>query len=90
MVAGMSVRVAPGLRTSPESLALGKAAKNAKEALDRGEDQKMAAMRDRLQQGILAQVEDAGVNGDGAPRVPNTQTFTSTTSTAKRWSLHWI
>ena len=29
-------------------------------------------MRDRLQQGILAQVEDAGVNGDGATRVPNT------------------
>jgi cysteine desulfurase len=32
----------------------------------------MAAMRDRLQQGILAQVEDAGVNGDCATRVPNT------------------
>jgi cysteine desulfurase len=32
----------------------------------------MAAMRDRLQQGILAQVDEAGVNGDGAPRVPNT------------------
>ena len=29
-------------------------------------------MRDRLQQGILAQVDEAGVNGDGAPRVPNT------------------
>ncbi len=32
----------------------------------------MAAMRDRLQQGILAQIEEAGVNGDGAMRVPNT------------------
>jgi cysteine desulfurase len=29
-------------------------------------------LRDRLQQGILAQVEDAVVNGAGAPRVPNT------------------
>jgi cysteine desulfurase len=29
-------------------------------------------MRDRLQQGILAQVEEAGVNGHGAARVPNT------------------
>lgn len=29
-------------------------------------------MRDRLQQGILTQVEESGVNGDGAPRVPNT------------------
>jgi len=32
----------------------------------------MSALRDRLQPGILAQVEEAGVNGDGAPRVPNT------------------
>ena len=29
-------------------------------------------MRDRLQQGILAQVEESAVNGDGAVRVPNT------------------
>ena len=32
----------------------------------------MAGMRDRLQQGILAQVEEAGVNGAEAARVPNT------------------
>jgi hypothetical protein len=32
----------------------------------------MAALRDRLQRGILAQVEEAAVNGEGAPRVPNT------------------
>jgi len=51
---------------------LGKAARLAKEALDRGDDKKMAAMRDRLQQGILAQVEDAAVNGSHATRVPNT------------------
>jgi cysteine desulfurase len=51
---------------------LGAAAKLAKAALDRGDDKKMAAMRDRLQQGILAQIEEAGLNGDGAMRVPNT------------------
>jgi cysteine desulfurase len=51
---------------------LGKAAQLAKQAFDRGDDKKLSAMRDRLQQGILAQVEEAGVNGDGAPRVPNT------------------
>jgi cysteine desulfurase len=51
---------------------LGKAAKVAKDALDRGDDKKMAAMRERLQQGIFAQVEEAGLNGDGAMRVPNT------------------
>jgi cysteine desulfurase len=61
-----------GTENVPGIVALGKAAQLAKEALDRGDDKNMAAMRDRLQQGILAQVDDAGVNGDNAARVPNT------------------
>ena len=61
-----------GTENVPGIVGLGKAAELAKEALDRGDNKKMAAMRDRLQQGILAQIEEAGVNGDGAPRVPNT------------------
>jgi|SRR5579862_3135775 len=61
-----------GTENVPGIVGLGKAAQIAKQALDRGDDKKMAAMRDRLQQGILAQVEDAKVNGDGAARVPNT------------------
>jgi cysteine desulfurase len=61
-----------GTENVPGIVGLGKAAQLAKEALDRGDDNKMAAMRDRLQQRILAQVEEAGVNGDGAARVPNT------------------
>jgi cysteine desulfurase len=61
-----------GTENVPGIVGLGKAAQLATEALDRGDEKKMAAMRDRLQQGILAQVEEAGVNGDGAPRVPNT------------------
>src|ERR1051326_8644063 len=32
----------------------------------------MSAMRDRLQDSILHRMEAAGVNGCGAPRVPNT------------------
>ena len=32
----------------------------------------LAALRDRLEQGILARVHEAGVNGAGAPRVVNT------------------
>jgi cysteine desulfurase len=32
----------------------------------------MSALRDRLQAAILGEVESAGVNGEGAPRVPNT------------------
>ncbi len=61
-----------GTENVPGIVGLGKTAQIAKAAFDRGEDQKMSALRDRLQQGILAQVEDAGVNGDGAARVPNT------------------
>jgi cysteine desulfurase len=61
-----------GTENVPGIAGLGKAAQLAKEAFDCGDDKKMAAMRDRLQQGILAQVDEAGVNGDGAPRVPNT------------------
>jgi cysteine desulfurase len=33
---------------------------------------KLAALRDRLEQGILSAVDEAGVNGAGAPRVCNT------------------
>lgn len=61
-----------GTENVPGIVGLGKAAQVAKQAFDRGDDKKMAAMRERLQQGILAQVDEAGVNGDGAPRVPNT------------------
>jgi len=61
-----------GTENAPGIVGLGKAAQIAKESLDRGDDKKMAGMRDRLQQGILGQVDEAGVNGDGALRVPNT------------------
>jgi cysteine desulfurase len=61
-----------GTENVPGIVGLGKAAELAMQAFERGDDKKTSAMRDRLQQGILAQVEDAAVNGDGAPRVPNT------------------
>ena len=61
-----------GTENVPGIVGLGRAAKLAMDAFDRGDDKKMAAMRDRLQQGILAQVEEAGINGEGATRVPNT------------------
>ena len=32
----------------------------------------LTALRDRFEQGILAQIDDTGVNGAGAPRVSNT------------------
>jgi cysteine desulfurase len=32
----------------------------------------LATLRDRLEQGILAQIEECGINGEDAPRVANT------------------
>jgi cysteine desulfurase len=61
-----------GTENVPGIIALGKAAELAKQALDHGNHNTTAAMRDRLEQGILAQVGDTAVNGAGAPRVPNT------------------
>jgi cysteine desulfurase len=61
-----------GTENVPGIVALGSAAELAMQSFDRGDDATMAVLRDRLQQGILAQVGDASVNGDGAPRVPNT------------------
>jgi cysteine desulfurase len=61
-----------GTENVPGIVALGKAAEIAKEALDRGDLARMAALRDRLQEKIVAEVEAIGVNGEGAPRVPNT------------------
>ncbi len=61
-----------GTENVPGIIGLGKAAEMAKEALDRGDLAKMAAMRDRIEQTILSEVEATGVNGEGAPRVPNT------------------
>ena len=51
---------------------LGRAAEMASDSLAGGELDKVAALRDRLEQGILSAVEGSGVNGAGAPRVPNT------------------
>jgi len=61
-----------GTENVPGIVALGKAAELALQAFERGEDKKMTALRDRLQQGIVSQVDEVGVNGNGAPRVPNT------------------
>jgi cysteine desulfurase len=61
-----------GTENVPGIVGLGKAAQLAKQGFDLGDDKGLAALRDRLQQGILAQVDDSAVNGHGAPRVPNT------------------
>lgn len=61
-----------GTENLPGIVGLGKAAELAMEWLKNSGPKEMAAMRDRLQGEVLAKVEAAGVNGEGAPRVPNT------------------
>lgn len=51
---------------------LGKAAEVAMKGFEISADKQTAALRDRLEQTILDQVDSVGVNGQGAPRVPNT------------------
>jgi cysteine desulfurase len=61
-----------GTENVPGIIALGKAAELAREASERGDLAKMSAMRDRIEQEILSEIEATGVNGEGAARVPNT------------------
>jgi cysteine desulfurase len=65
-----------GTENVPGIVGLGKAAELAMEGFERGEDTKVAAMRDRLERELL-QIEATGLNaadlnGECAPRVPNT------------------
>jgi cysteine desulfurase len=59
-----------GTENVPGIVALGKAAELARAEL-KGDNQGMARMRNRLEAALLA-LDSAGVNGDGAPRVPQT------------------
>jgi cysteine desulfurase len=61
-----------GTENLPGIVGLGKAAEIARNALTDGTTQKIAALRNRFEQGILAQVEDSGVNSGSVARVPNT------------------
>ena len=61
-----------GTENVPGIVGMGKAAELAIAGFKNGETVRMAELRDRLENAILKNVESAGVNGDGAPRVPNT------------------
>jgi cysteine desulfurase len=61
-----------GTENLPGIVGLGRAAQIAKQWLESNGPAEMSAMRDRLQDSVLNAVESAGVNGLGAPRVPNT------------------
>ncbi len=60
-----------GTENVPGIVGLGKAAELAIAGLERDDDRKLAAARDRLERELL-EIEATGLNGEGAPRVPNT------------------
>jgi cysteine desulfurase len=61
-----------GTENLPGIVGLGKAAELARHWLESGGATEMSAMRDRLQNAVLNAMDDVGVNGLGAPCVPNT------------------
>ena len=61
-----------GTENVPGIVGLGKAAQLARESLQSGAMTLMAGLRDRIEREILSHVEATGVNGQTAPRVPNT------------------
>src|SRR3954465_4117995 len=61
-----------GTENVPAIVGLGKAAELAKAGLENGAVAEIAAMRDCIERAILEIIEATGVNGAGAPRVPNT------------------
>ncbi len=61
-----------GTEAVPSIVALGKAAGLAMHTLETGGMHRLARLRDRLEQGILASISGTGVNGGGVPRAANT------------------
>jgi cysteine desulfurase len=61
-----------GTENLPGIVALGRAAEEAQAWLANGGAARLEDLRDRLEQGILRQVPEAGVNGAGTHRTPNT------------------
>ena len=61
-----------GTENVPGIVGLGRAAEIAIESFANGGVEQIRAMRDHLQNSVLERVDAAGVNGDGALRVPNT------------------
>ena len=62
----------PGTENVPGIVALGKASELAQSWIVDNGPERLTALRNRLEQGILSSIEDCGVNGFGAPRVANT------------------
>ena len=65
----------PGTENVPGIIGLGKAAEIALLALER-DASRIAALRDRLEQGLLARIPDSRANASAAPSTPNTSNLT--------------
>jgi cysteine desulfurase len=61
----------PGTENVPGAVAVGAACAWLRVNMT-AENERVGELRDRLEAGVLARVGDAGVNGAGAPRTPNT------------------
>jgi cysteine desulfurase len=61
-----------GTENLPGIVGLGQAAEMAQAFVAGGGPARLAALRDRLEQGILSRVDESGVYGAASPRVPNT------------------
>jgi cysteine desulfurase len=61
-----------GTENVPGIVALGKAAEIAHEGFTNGAIDRIRAMRDLIEKTVISTLEATGVNGGGAPRVPNT------------------
>jgi cysteine desulfurase len=61
-----------GTENLPGIVALGKAAELALAGLSNGQTEKMNALRDQLERGLLERIDGCGVNSREVPRVPNT------------------
>jgi cysteine desulfurase len=64
-----------GTENVPGIVGLGKAAEIAIRSFANGDVDHMAHTRDQFENTILNTIEESGVNGQGAPRVPNTMNF---------------
>ena len=61
-----------GTENVPYIVGIAKAAELAQKRFDEGVPTRIAALRDKLEKGILATIPDVKINGDPAHRVPNT------------------
>ena len=61
-----------GTENVPAIVGLGAAAVLARDGLASGSGAAVAALRDRLEAGVLARLPGARINGGGAARIPNT------------------